>query len=240
VDPHIRCRYGSMISWRQTLSRPRLRSMCPSRTRSCLRVMLLVLLAEAVACGSTASRSTEWADDFSDPASGWVVESDASAKVGYEDGSLRVDISAPSRLAWASAGRSVADFRLVVEASQVSGPDDNEYGVLARMQDADHFYRFSISGDGYFLVSRHDGDEWERLSGDWAPSEAVKQGVATNVIEVVCSSSDLSFAVNGTRLATVHDSTYQRGDIGLYAGSFFEPGVEIHFDNLQVTAPEPQ
>jgi hypothetical protein len=35
----------------------------------------------------------------------------------------------------------------------------------------------------------------------------------------------------------VEYGSYSRGDIILYAGSFFEPGVEVHFDNLKITAP---
>ena len=192
---------------------------------------LVVLL---VACGG---EQLPWADDFSDPASGWQAESDASAEVGYHEGMMRILIRSPNRLAWASAGRGFSDFRLAVEATQVAGPDDNEYGVLVRMQDPDHFYRFSISGDGYYLVNRYDGEEWVALGGDWTPSDAIYRGAATNRLEVVCQGARMAFLVNGVQLVEVEDSSYSRGDIGLYAGSFFEPDVEVYFDNLTATEP---
>ena len=192
---------------------------------------LVVLL---VACGG---EQLPWADDFSDPASGWQAESDASAEVGYHEGVMRILIRSPNRLAWASAGRDFSDFRLAVEATQVAGPDDNEYGVLVRMQDPDHFYRFSISGDGYYLVNRYDGEEWVALGGDWTPSDAIYRGAATNRLEVVCQGARMAFLVNGVQLVEVEDSSYSRGDIGLYAGSFFEPDVEVYFDNLTATEP---
>ena len=47
----------------------------------------------------------------------------------------------------------------------------------------------------------------------------------------------MGFSVNGVQLAKVRDSSYPRGGIGLYAGSFFEPGVEIYFDDLRVDSP---
>ena len=47
----------------------------------------------------------------------------------------------------------------------------------------------------------------------------------------------MAFSVNGVELAEVQDSSYSRGDVGLYAGAFFEPDVEVHFDNLRVAAP---
>ena len=47
----------------------------------------------------------------------------------------------------------------------------------------------------------------------------------------------MTLYVNGVQLVQVKDGSYSRGGIGLYAGSFFEPGVEIHFDNLHVEKP---
>jgi len=196
-----------------------------------LVVALVVLL---VACGG---EQLPWSDDFSDPASGWQAETDASAEVGYYEGVMRLLVKAPNRLAWASASREFSDFRLSVEATQVAGPDDNEYGVLVRMKDAGHFYCFSISGDGYYQVRKHDGEEWVVLSGDWTQSDAIQTGAATNLLEVVCQGAAMAFSVNGVQLAQVEDSSYPRGDVGLYVGSFFEPGVEIHFDNLSVMKP---
>jgi hypothetical protein len=197
---------------------------------------LTALAALLVACGG--GGQLPWADDFSDPASGWQAESDASAEVEYHSGVMRILVKSPNSLAWASAKRGFSNFRLAVEATQVGGPDDNEYGVLVRMQDPDHFYRFSISGDGYYLVSKYDGEAWEVLSGDdWTPSDAIQLGAATNLLEVACQGTTMIFFVNGVQLVEVKDSGYPRGGVGLYAGSFFEPGVEIHFDNLRVDSP---
>ncbi len=207
------------------------------KTIHCLFWLIVILgLSLLTACAN--SGGTSWSDDFSDPGSGWQTESDASAEVAYHEGTLRVLIQAPNRLAWAWAEREMSNFHLTVEASQVAGPDDNEYGVLVHMQDPQHFYQFSISGDGYYLIGKYDGDTWEPLSGDdWAMSEAIHQGNATNKLEIQCQGSQMTFWVNGVQLATVQDDKYSRGDIGLYAGSFFEPGVEIRFDNLLVEIP---
>jgi len=199
------------------------------------RLLVVALVVFLVACGG---EQLPWSDDFSDPAGGWQAESDASAEVRCYEGVMSLLVKVPNRLAWASAGREFSDFRLAVEATQVAGPDDNEYGLLVRMRDADHFYRFSISGDGYYLVSKYDGGAWEVLNGDWTSSDAaIHLGAVTNLLEVVCQGATMTFLVNGVTLMQVEDGSYSRGDIGLYAGSFFEPGVEIHFDNLTVTEP---
>jgi hypothetical protein len=203
----------------------------PVVIRRWLVTVLVVLVTLLVACEA---EQPDWSDDFSDPASGWDAQSDASAEVGYQEGVMRVLVKAPNRLAWASAGREFSDFRLVVEATQVAGPDDNEYGVLVRMEDPEHFYRFSISGDGYYLVSKYNGEEWTMLSSDWAPSDAIHTGNASNRLAVVCQGATMTFLVNEVELVQVQDSSYSRGDAGLYVGTFFEPEVEVHFDNLSV------
>ncbi len=202
-----------------------------------LAVVMVVLVTLLVACGGSGGQQLPWSDNFSNPESGWQAESDASAEVVYHEGVVRVLIKAPNRLAWASAGREFSDFHLAVEVAQVAGPDDNEYGVLVRMKDTDHFYRFSISGDGYYMVSKYDGEKWEPLSGDWTPSDAIHLGAATNLLEVVCQGATMTFLANGVQLAQVEDADYRRGDVGLYAGSFFEAGVEVHFDNLRIEEP---
>ena len=181
-----------------------------------------------------------WQDDFSNPESGWQVESDASAEVRYVDGEMLIRVLWPDKLSWAAAGRDLSDIRLTVDASQTAGPDDNEFGVLTRMQDGRHFYMFAISGDGYFRVVKRDGEAETLLTNDWALTDAINRGTATNRMEVTCRGSILTMAINGVVVAEVVDGTYTSGDIALYAGTFRDPGegVEIRFDNLSLDTPE--
>lgn len=178
-----------------------------------------------------------WYDDFSNPTSGWHAEVDAGAEVGYRDGVLRILVQEANLLAWAFGGHEFSDFRLAVDATQIAGPDDNEYGVLVRIQDREHFYRFSISGDGYYQVTKHTDAGWQLMTAEWVASDAIRTGAATNHLEVVCLGSTITSFVNGQQLAQVEDVDYRNGDIGLYAGAFYELGVEIYFDNLSITEP---
>jgi hypothetical protein len=197
--------------------------------------VVTALLLFPVACGG-GGQGLPWNDDFSSPGT-WQAESDATAQVEVSDGTLQINIAVANQLAWASAGQDLRDFHLTVEASQVSGPDDNGYGVLARMQDSDNFYLFSISGDGFYMVSKFTDGQQQMLGPNWTPSQAIQQGQATNTLEVICQGNTLTFLVNGQLLSEVNDSEFSQGDIGLYAGTFYETGVEIHFDNLALGEP---
>jgi hypothetical protein len=178
-----------------------------------------------------------WSDDFSNPASGWQAEMDVGAEVGYHEGVMRILVQEPNLLAWAFGGHEFSDFHLAVDATQVAGPDDNEYGVLVRIQDGKHLYRFSVSGDGYYQATKHVGEDWQLMTAEWIASDAIQVGAATNHLEVVCQGTAMTFFVNGQQLVEVEDADYRAGDIGLYAGAFYEAGVEIHFDNLSITEP---
>ncbi|MCS7282072.1 MAG: hypothetical protein RMK65_09235 [Anaerolineae bacterium] len=209
----------------------------PSRWARTLEILGgLLLLLSLSACGPRQEGELPWEEDFSSPGT-WLLESDATAEVVIQDGVLRILVHAPNQLAWAAAGKDLRDFHLAVEATQVAGPDDNEYGILVRMQDRRNFYCFAISGDGYFLVSQFVDGIRQPLGSDWAPSDAIRQGAETNVLEVTAQGNRFLFAVNGQTLAEVEDSRFSHGDIGLYAGSFYEGGVVVQFDHLRLTAP---
>ncbi len=189
-----------------------------------------VLLLFLSACSAA---PTPWADSF-DAAGSWHLSSDPSATVSVKDGQLQIHILQPEQIAWAAAGQSWQDFHLAVDATPLSGPADNEYGVLVRMNGDADFYAFSVSGDGYVRAARYQAGQWELLGPDWTRSEAVHPGTATNHLEITAQGARLTFTVNGVTVAQVTDDALPRGDIGLYAGSFATADVMIAFDNLTV------
>lgn len=193
--------------------------------------VLCVLTTMLFACG--ARDHGPWTEPF-DEAGDWQLSADAAASVTVTDGALRVHVFELGQVAWAAAGRTYSDFRLTVAATQVSGPDDNEYGVLVRMAGDQQFYMFSISGDGYARIARYSSGSWSILGPDWVESDAIHRGAATNVLEVEARGATFVFSINGTQVLQVEDAQLAQGDIGLYAGAFNEADVVIEFDNLEV------
>ena len=47
----------------------------------------------------------------------------------------------------------------------------------------------------------------------------------------------LSFYINGFPVAAAQDATLKSGDIGLLAGTFTQPGVDVIFDNFVALKP---
>ncbi len=209
-----------------------MRNRTARRTRVPVSLLLPILLM-SLACSSRPHGGV-WHEDFED-ASGWKLRSDAVADTVVVDGALRIHVRSAGHLAWATSVQSWKDFELQVKATQVEGPDDNEYGVLTRIQGDQDFYAFSISGDGYVRVARCRDGVWVPVGADWVPSEAVHTGTATNVLTVRMRGTTLEFDVNGVQVARTTDATFEDGYIGLYAGSFSQGDVAVTFDDLVVT-----
>jgi len=181
---------------------------------------------------------TLYEDDFSDPDSGWADTELDGGRVGYLDGFYYVSSLTEGTLIWVSAGASLSDVAINVEATQAyAGPDsDNAYGVMCRVQSNDDGYLLRISGDGYYSIHKRLGEEYVALV-DWTTSDVIRQGNSRNDIQAVCDGPRLVLIVNGQLLGEANDSTFAEGDIGLVVTTYEEAATEVNFDNLVVTRP---
>jgi hypothetical protein len=194
-----------------------------------------VSVATAAVQGGVAKGELLYSDDFSDPGSGWDIRQGSDASTVYQNGKYHITVNEIDWVAWGNPGHYFTDFVLEVDATQVSGTDDNDFGVLLRYVDVDNFYRFEISGDGYYSFDLMQDDEWITLI-DWHDTPAIRQGNNTNTITVVCKGDRFTFYVNGQYLDEYRDGTFPSGDIGLLAGTIEEAPVHIAFDNISVWA----
>ncbi len=194
-----------------------------------------VAVATASAQGGVAKGELLYSDDFSDPGSGWDIREGDDGSTVYQNGEYHITVSEIDWVAWGNPYSNFSDFVLDVDATQVSGTNDNDFGVLLRYVDVDNFYRFEISGDGYYSFDLMQDNEWITLI-DWTESSAIRQGNDTNAITVLCEGDLFTFYVNGEYLGEYRDSTFPSGDIGLLAGTIEEAPVHIAFDNIKVWA----
>jgi len=177
-------------------------------------------------------------EDFSDPGSGWEVADEAYGSVGYRDGRYFVISLEDGTTTKGVANRSFDNLVIEVDAMQISAPpnDNNDYGVVCRVQPNGDAYYLLISGDGFYNIMKSENGDFEGLVG-WTRSDAIQQGNATNQIRAVCDGSDLALFVNGQLLASASDSAFSEGDIALTATTYEEEPTEVHFDNLRVYVP---
>ena len=168
------------------------------------------------------------------------AESTSEVKRFAENGQFMMQIANPSYVGWTECTSvEYADFVMEVDAAQVSGPDNNAYGVILRYGlESDEFYAFVISGDGYyaFTVDGANHEDPEFLA-EWAESSAIKTGAQTNRLKVVAVGSSMKYYVNDQLLGEVQDSRFGTGTVGFFAGTVDEGNVQIAFDNLRISEP---
>jgi hypothetical protein len=178
-------------------------------------------------------------DNFTDNSNSWGISSDnvGSVSLLYQGMDIRID--QPNTMRWTVANQKFTDSRIDVDAVLLAGPTDDAYGTVCRFEDDQHFYGFIVTHDGYYgIFKMQDGQViLSDTSGGLKFSELIRQGGVVNHISTTCQSDTLSLSVNGQVLAEVEDDSYSSGQIGLIAGTYSTPGVEVFFDNLVVTQP---
>ncbi|MGB1250582.1 MAG: hypothetical protein ACPG8W_08235 [Candidatus Promineifilaceae bacterium] len=159
------------------------------------------------------------------------------------DGVLRITAATNGLIAWSNPGYSFTDSEMTVQTRQLTGPNDNAYGVICRYLDDENFYIFLISGDGYYAIGKYQTgiSQIQYLTGaapdHYIQSDVISQGATLNQLRVRCVGNRLSMYANGTLLTEVEDSTFTSGDIGVAAGVFDAGRLVVEFDNVQVTNP---
>jgi len=169
-----------------------------------------------------------------------TVDSTADVERFVENGQFNMRVLTPFYAKWTKCTKvEYADFILEVDATQVSGPDDNSYGVIFRYGiNAGEFYAFLISGDGFYVFTV-DGAEREdaELLVDWTQSPVIKQGAQTNHIKIVAVGENMKYYVNDQFLGEVQDARFGAGVVGFFTGTLAQGGVQISFDNLKISKP---
>lgn len=176
-------------------------------------------------------------DNFSNPASGWEVSSQGGLK-DYYNGTYHINIADANIFSWSVAQQSYGDIEISVDAAFTGPAAMAEIGVICRMQNSQDFYFMTIRSDGAYAVFKmYQGNEFFIGMEGYQFNPAIRTGLNTNHLEVVCRGENLSLVVNNEHLITVQDSSYQVGDVGVIAGAFDEPGVNVYFDNFRVSQP---
>lgn len=175
-------------------------------------------------------------DDFSNPGSGWDVNSGAEGSIGYEDGAYVIQVDEVDYSLWANPGEMFDD--VVVEVTAQLTPDSApaDMGVLCRYQDAGNFIYGGITSDGFYGIAQMKNGKLSVLTsgGKLRPSDIIAQGAQANEIRFLCAGSQFTLSVNDQRVDTIEADAPARGDVGLLAGTFEKPGARVRFDDFVV------
>jgi len=174
-----------------------------------------------------------YTDDFSNPASGWLVADDGDNRYEYLNGEYRILVRPAPGWAHTYPDFQASDYAVSVDLRNTSGVDGS-YGIAFGVAgDWSTFYTLEIYPDGWYGIYRYDPSDFIVLSE--AFSSAILQGSASNQIKVERNGTSINAYANGQLLASVTDGTYTGPRyIGLVVFSYDQPNVDIRFDNFTV------
>ncbi|QBD80920.1 helix-turn-helix domain-containing protein [Ktedonosporobacter rubrisoli] len=111
-------------------------------------------------------------------------------------------------------------------------------GIIFRAKDSldDKYYLFRVATGGTFMLKQYlDGIDAHAVLLDQGHSSAFRAGFGQqNRLAVVAQNDLLTLYLNGQEVASVHDSSYLHGQIGVLAGNDTHAPARVAFTNAKV------
>jgi hypothetical protein len=175
-------------------------------------------------------------EQFENNTTGWARIANEHGIMDYDGGGYRILVREPRLNVWSTSERIFGDVRVEADVITLNGPDENRMGLICRYQNGDYYF-FVISNDGYYAIGKFIGGLTLLLGqNEMQPSEMIQPGTM-NHLRADCVGDQLTFYINFTQVASVTDLDFPTGDVGVVAGAFSEPGVDVLFDNFVVIQP---
>ena len=214
--------------------------------RAYLSILLLSSFFLLVSCAPAAttplppphaaSGTVLFKDEFDANTTGWDRFANDGGIMDYFDGGFRILVKQPGLNFWSTPQKNFGDVRVEVDATKSAGPDENRMGLMCRYQGGNYYF-FIISSDGFYAIGKFIKGQTVLLGQEEMLKTALIQPNTVNHLRADCIGNTLTFTLNGTQLAATQDSDLASGDIGLVAGTFTQPGVDVSFDHFVVTQP---
>lgn len=178
-----------------------------------------------------------FADDFSDPNSGWPSGQNSQGLYGYLAGGYQIRVTHAEAVIWVSTDRVNDDHHLFVDVRTVSNSTAGYHGLLCRIRDENNFYYFVIRNNGDYTIGKLKDGEFQSFFAEGWRSSAFLPGGQVNHMQADCQGSALRLYVNDVLLGEATDSDFTSGYSGLVAASLDEKTYEVLFDNFITSKP---
>jgi hypothetical protein len=175
-------------------------------------------------------------EDFENNTTGWDRISNDNGIMDYDSGGYRMYVQHAGYNLWSTPEKNYTDVRVEVDLFRLNGPTENRMGLMCRYQNGDYYF-FIISNDGFYAIGKFIGGQTLLLGQtEMQASEFILKD-AVNHLRADCIGDNLTFYINFNEVASVQDSDFPNGDVGLLTGAFNEPGVDVLYDHFMVMQP---
>ncbi len=207
-------------------------------------ILAVAILALALlGCGAFSSLlgGSLLEDDFSNSNGSWGTGTDADSSVEYSNGGLQMLVFKPNYIVWSTPNDKDYENVHVEVTVTASGTDPTTaFGILCNEQGTTaSYYNFLMTPAGEYAISKAvvgQTDLFLTNDDQWATSDLITQDAASYRISADCGNGALTLYVDGKEIASVSDSTYTTGRVGLLTWSGEEASsTDVTFDDFVVT-----
>ena len=175
-------------------------------------------------------------EEFEDNTTGWDRVANEHGIMDYDSGGYRFLVKQADYNLWSTPEKNFKDVRVEADVFRLNGADENRTGLMCRYQNGDYYF-FIISNDGYYGVGKYIGGQILLLGQTSMQASKFIEKEAVNHLRADCIGDTLTFYVNFNQVAVVKDADFPNGDVGMLAGAFAQPGVDVLFDHFMVIQP---
>ena len=175
-------------------------------------------------------------DDFTDNTSGWDRVLNDGGIMDYDSGGYRILVRGADMNFWSTPAGNFGDVRVEADVTKLNGPDENRAGLMCRYQNGNYYF-FIISNDGFYAIGKFTGGQAILIGQESMVSSESIQVDEVNHLRADCIGDTLTFYVNFNQVASTLDADFVTGGVGVLAGAFDEPGVDVLFQDFVVLQP---
>ena len=209
------------------------------------RVLLAIaiLVTASLGCNALSALSNRplLEDNFDGGDTNWGTGTDTQSSVEYSNGGLHMQIFKENYFVWSTPDDQ--DYENVhIEVTVLNNGTDSTtaFGILCHQQTVtDSFYYFAITPGGEYAIAKAalaQTDVFLTNSDQWAQSDVIAQNAASYRVGADCGNGALTLYVDGQQIATVSDSTYVNGGVGVLAWSGQDVASgDVTFDDFLMT-----
>ncbi len=177
-------------------------------------------------------------DDFS--SKHWGTGTDSDSSIEYANTALQMKVFKKNHFVWSTPNdQTYQNIHVETTVSNNGTDETTAFGILCNKQPGNNsFYYAGITPAGeYAIVKAAEGQSDVFLTGDnqWTASDSITKNASSYRVGMDCGNGSLALYVDGQQIASVSDTTYSGGGVGLFTWSGEDATkTDVSFDDFMV------
>jgi len=161
--------------------------------------------------------------------------------VEYANNALQVIVFPTNYFVWSTPNdQDYQDVHIEVTTTNNGTDSTTAFGIMCDQQATNgNFYYLGMTPAGEYAIAKAiegESDLFLTNNDQWASSDLIARNVSSYRVGADCGNGSLTLYVDDQQIASVSDSTYSSGNVGVFTWSGKEPSsTDVSFDDFIMT-----